>query len=126
MSPSPATVYPGAMTPDAVQKLGGAALVALLISGAIDPHTANRYMITKGGVAALTLAAPTAGADDGLEIEIVSATANAHTVTATGLFVDGAAHVNLATWSANAGGTLRLRAYNGKWYVTTALNVTLS
>ncbi len=126
MSPSPSTVYPGAMTPDAIQKLGGAALVALLVSGAIDPHSANRYVITKAGVAAMTLAAPTAGADDGLEIDIVSTTANAHTVTATGLFVDGAAHVNVATWSANAGGRLKLRAFNGKWYVVAAFNVTMT
>lgn len=126
MSPSPATVYPGALTPDSIQKLGGAALVVLAVSGALDPHTSNRYMITKGGILAETLAAPTAGADDGIEIEIVSATAFAHTLTATGLFVDGAAHVNLASWSVNAGGCLRLRAYNGKWYVTTALNVTMT
>jgi hypothetical protein len=126
MSPSPATVYPGALTPDAIQKLGGAAPVLLTVNGAIDPHSANRYFISKAGVLADTLAAPTSGADDGNEIDIVSGTANAHTVTATGLFVDGAAHVNVATWSANAGGYLRLRAQAGKWYVVAAFNVTMS
>lgn len=121
-----ATINQGVFTPDAIQKLLGAALVAIGASGAIDPHTANRYMITKAGVAALTLAAPTAGADDGLLIEINSATANAHTVTATGLYEDGAGHVNLATFPANIGGYLNLMAYQGKWYVLGVQNVTMS
>ena len=124
--PSPATVYPGVLSSDAIQKLLGGALVPLPASGAIDPHTANRYMITKAGVAALTLAAPTAGADDGLSIQILSSTANAHTLTATGLFEDGAGHVNAATWAANIGGCIELVAYNGKWYVVTLQSVTMS
>lgn len=121
------TVNPGVLTTDAIQKLLAAALVALAASGAIDPHSANRYVITKTGtLAALTLAAPTAGADDGLKIEITSTTAFAHTLTATGLFIDGAGHVNTATWSANAGGTIRLMAYQGKWYVQDLQAVTMS
>lgn len=124
--PSPATVFPGVLTNDAIQKLLAAALVKLAASGAVDPHTANNYIITKAGVAALTLAAPTAGADDGLLLQFTSTTANQHTLTATGLFIDGAGHVNLATWSANAGGSLLLMAYNGKWYVLSAFNVTMS
>lgn len=120
------TVSPGVFTPDAIQKLLAAALVPLPGSGAIDPHTCNRYVITKAGVAALTLAAPTAGADDGLYLMIISATANAHTVTATGLYEDGAGHVNLATFPANIGGCLELMAYQGKWYVLAAYNVTMS
>lgn len=126
MSPSPATVYPGALTNDAIQKLCAAAFVPLAASGALDPHTSNRYVITKAGVAALTLAAPTAGADDGLCIEILSSTANQHTLTATGLFVDGAGHVNSATWSANAGGSLFIVAYQGKWYVQALQAVTMA
>lgn len=123
---SPATVFPGVLTNDSIQKLGRGALQLLSASGAVDPHTANRYVITKAGVAALTLAAPTATLDDGCEMDFLSTTANAHTLTATGLFVDGAAHVNVATWSANAGGFLKLRAYQGKWYVLAAFNVTMS
>jgi len=124
--PSPATVYPGALTNDSIQKLLGAPRVALPASGAIDPHTANRYVITKAGVAALTLAAPTSGADDGLQIDIISQTANQHTVTATGLFVDGAGHLNVATFPANAGGQILLEAYQGKWYVLNVQAVTMS
>jgi hypothetical protein len=126
MSPSPSTVYPGVMTNDAVQKMLAAPLVLIGASGAIDPHSANRYILTKAGVAAMTLAAPTAGADDGLLIEITSSTANAHTVTATGLYEDGAGHVNLATFPGSIGGYLKLMAYNAKWYVLAAFNVTMT
>jgi hypothetical protein len=121
-----ATVYPGVLTNDAIQKLLQGPFVPLPASGAVDPHTANRYIITKAGVAALTLAAPTAVADDGLEIQIVSATAFAHTLTATGLFQDGAGHVNLATFNNQIGAGLLLVAYNGKWIVQTVQNVTMS
>lgn len=124
--PSPAAVYPGVLTNDAIQKFLFGPPVLVSASGAIDPHTSNRYFITKAGVAALTLAAPTAGADDGLCIELMSTTANQHTLTATGLFIDGAGHTNVATWSANAGGSITLQAYNGKWYVISTLNVTMS
>jgi hypothetical protein len=126
MSPSPATVYPGVLTQDAINKLLGGPLVPLFASGAIDPHTAQRYAITKAGVAALTLAAPTAGADDGLVILLVSTTAFAHTLTATGLLNVGTASVNLATFAAFAGAGLTLFAYNGLWYLDSANAITFS
>lgn len=124
--PSPAAVYPGVLSQDAINKILAGPLVPISASGAIDPHSAARYMITKAGVAALTLAAPTPGADDGLPIEITSATANQHTLTATGLYEDGAGHVNAATWPANIGGSLYLMAYQGKWYVLSLQQVTMS
>jgi len=120
------TLNKGAFTDDAVQKLLAGPFVLVAANGAIDPHTANRFLFTKAGVAAMTLAAPTAGVDDGLELQFISTTANAHTVTATGLFVDGAAHVNVATWSSNAGGQLSIVAYQGKWYVQNLQAVTMS
>ena len=123
---SPSAIYPGALTPDAIQKLVAAPFVPLPASGAIDPHTSNRYMITKAGLAALTLAAPSAGADDGLCIEITSASAFAHTLTATGLFQDGAAHVNAATFPAQVGGSIALVAWQGKWYVQALQAVVMS
>jgi hypothetical protein len=126
MSPSPSAIYPGALTPDAIQKLVAAPFALLPASGAIDPHTSNRYMITKAGVAALTLAAPAAGADDGLCIELTSSTAFAHTVTATGLYQDGAAHVNVATFPAQIGGSIALVAWQGKWIVQSLQAVVMS
>jgi hypothetical protein len=98
----------------------------LAVNGAIPPHTAATYVITKAGVLADTLAAPTAGTDDGLEIVITSNTANAHTITATGLFQCGTASVNLATFAANAGAGLTLMAYQGKWNVLASVGITFS
>lgn len=95
-------------------------------SGAVDAHTPGRYIINKAGVAVLTLAAPVAGAEDGLELYIGSGTANAHTLTATGLFQDGAGHVNLATFAAQAGAGIFLMAFNGKWIVTGLVGVTMT
>lgn len=121
------TLQQGTFGQDAVQKLLASGFVALAANGAIDPHTANRYIITKTGtLAALTLGAPTAGSDDGLEMQFVSSTALQHTLTATGLFIDGAGHTNVATWSTNAGGAISLVAYQGKWYVQTLQGVTMS
>lgn len=100
--------------------------VVISASGAIDPHAAQKYVITKAGVAAMTLAAPTAGTDDGLRIQIASETAYAHTVTATGLFQDGSGNVNEATFAAHAGALLELEAYNGKWQIKAELGITMS
>jgi len=99
---------------------------AVSASGAIPPHVGHTYVITKAGVAAMTLAAPTAGTDDGIEIELTSSTAFAHTLTATGLFQCGTAAVNLATFAANAGAGLTLMAYNGKWIVLASVGITFS
>lgn len=98
---------------------------------AVDPHTAGNYVINKAGVDAMTLAAPTAGAisaggDDGKIIELSSNTANAHTLTATGLLETGTASVNLATFAAQKGAGLRLMAYQGKWIVKSSVGITFS
>lgn len=65
----------------------------------------------------MTLAAPTATADDGKIIRILSSTDKAHTVTATGLFQDGGGHTDLATFPALAGASIVLYAFNAKWIV---------
>jgi hypothetical protein len=112
----------------AVSAGGGITIPPALLaaSGAISPHLADDYVITKAGVAAMTLAAPTAGTDDGVIIQISSATANAHTVTATGLLETGSASVNVATFAAFAGAGLTLWAYNAKWIVLSAIGITFS
>lgn len=93
---------------------------------AINPHVESNYVITKAGVDAMTLAAPTATIDDGKVIQIDSTTANAHTLTATGLLNTGAAAVNVATFAAHAGASVRLRAYQGAWYVEAQIGITFS
>lgn len=99
---------------------------AITASGAIPPHAGHFYTVTKAGVAALTLAAPTAGTDDGIEIAITSTTAFAHTLTATGLLQTGTASVNLATFAAQPGAGLTLMAVNGKLNVLAAVGITFS
>jgi hypothetical protein len=94
--------------------------------GALNPNSAGTYVVTKAGVCAMTLAAPTAGVDDGKIVEVVSTTANAHTLTATGLFQCGTAAVNLATFAAQAGASVMLMAYNAKWTVLSNNQITFS
>ena len=100
--------------------------VALAVNGAIPSHVAATYAITKAGVLADTLAAPTVTTDDGLIIVITSDTANAHTLTATGLLDTGSANVNVATFAAFKGAGLTLMAYNGRWKVLAQVGITFS
>lgn len=94
---------------------------------AIPPSTNNAfYLVTKAGVQAMTLAAPVSVIDDGKRITVQSNTANAHTLTATGLFNTGSASVNLATFAAFAGAGVVLEAVRGKWNVISATGITFS
>lgn len=100
-------------------------IAAYSADGAIDVrnHTA---ILTKGSAAAMTLRAPVA-AEDGTEVEIISSTAYAHTITcATIGFNDAGASGDVCTFSAAKGNNLTVVAYNGKWYVTTNINGTLA
>jgi hypothetical protein len=101
--------------------------VLLSGSGAVPAHSAQRYIITLASAASLTLAAPTVTTDDGNTITIISNTAFAHTLTATGLFNSGvSAAVNLATFAAFKGATIVLMAYQGRWDVVSLNGVVMS
>lgn len=91
---------------------------------AVSPHTAT---LTKAGVNAMTLAAPTV-AQEGVIIRVVSQTANAHTITATGLIDDGVTggSKTTATFAAFAGASIELMASNLKWAVISKNTVTVS
>lgn len=97
----------------------------LAADGAI-PVVAGSYVITKPSAAALTLAAPTPGTQDGLTITISSASSFAHVITATGLLQTGSAAATTATFAAFQGAGVTLRAYNGKWQVTSAVATTFA
>lgn len=99
---------------------------ALLAASGAIPVVSGASVITKAGVAALTLAAPVAGTQDGVVLIITSNTAFAHTITATGLFQTGTATVNLATFAAFAGASIWLFAYQGKWNVLSLNAVVLT
>lgn len=95
-------------------------------NGAIS-IVSGSVVLTKAGVAAMTLAAPTA-AQNGTIINVTSATANAHTVTATGLIDDGVTggSKTTATFAAFAGASMTLMAYEGKWHTLALKAVTIS
>jgi hypothetical protein len=101
-------------------------LTALTTNGAVNAHTTANYVITKAGILADTLGAPTATTDDGVMITITSSTAYAHTLTATGLLGTGTASTDKATFAAYAGAGLTLMAYQGIWLVQASVGVTFS
>lgn len=101
-------------------------LVALSANGAINPHQSASYVITKGSLAALTLAAPTVTVDDGVTILVTSNTAFAHTITATGLFQDGGTTTDVATCAVHPGASLLLIAVQGKWNTLYLNAITMS
>jgi hypothetical protein len=82
-----------------------------------DQTTSGRYVITKGSIATITLAAPTAGREDGLALQFLSSTAFAHVVNFGGSLQDGGGHTNSMTFPAQPGAILELVAFNGKWNV---------
>jgi len=97
-------------------------------SGAI-PIVAGTVLITKAGVAAMTLALPiagpaSAGGHDGCVLTIIGVTADAHTVITPAAGINGAD--TTATYAA-AGDIAVFIAYNGGWIVPLApLTATLS
>ncbi|MDE2099260.1 MAG: hypothetical protein KGL39_18545 [Patescibacteria group bacterium] len=85
----------------------------------------GKAFLQAGSAAAMTLAAPTSGTHDGMEITIVALDAFAYTVTTPSNAINGSKHV--ATWTAAIGNSIKLIAYNGVWYSDeTALGVALS
>lgn len=122
-------VAAGTIGQSAPSAFNTSAFVSLLVNGAVpiaNPLVPTIYQINKAGVLADTLAAPVATTDDGKMIQIMSNTANAHTVTATGLYQSGSASVNLATYAAFAGAQMTLMALNAKWVVMSSVGVTFS
>lgn len=85
----------------------------------------GKVILTKAGVAAMTLAAPTATTDDGKILRIVSVTAQAHTVTFPSGKINGGA-LTTATWTAAIGNSMEIIAYQGVWYTISTKGVTIS
>jgi hypothetical protein len=97
---------------------GGGSLSALPGAGTAVPICGKSFINT-AGVDATTLATPVAGdpaagGNDGLSIEIISMTANAHTVTTAANKINGNKHI--ATFPATVGTRIVLTALNGVWY----------
>lgn len=100
-----------------------------ILSGSADAIPAGApgvYVVTTAGVDAMTLAAPPV-AENGNEIIVSSATANAHTLTSTGNLLTGnSGKTGVLTFAAVAGASVTLMAYNGKWIVTSSNAITFT
>ena len=102
--------------------------LAVGASGAITiPAYSQTVVITKAGVAALTLVDPTATTHDGVRLTFISATAQKHTISNAGGsgFNGGGEGSDVAELGGAIGDNLVVEAYQGKWYVISKLNVTL-
>ena len=95
--------------------------------GAVTLKSGTVY-ITKGSAAALTIADPTATTDDGKTLTVVATTAHAHTLSnaAGSGFNAGGASVDVGTFGGAKGDCITITAYQGDWYVTNSINVTLA
>lgn len=97
-------------------------------NGAVTiPNVGSKtVLLTKAGVAAMTLGTPTT-AQNGVRITFIATTANAHTVTcATIGFNAGDEAKDVATFGAAIGNNFSVEAYGGEWYVVgTPVGVTL-
>lgn len=92
--------------------------------GAIAVPTRNtKVHLTKGSAAAMTLAAPSTLADN-VELEVISDTAYAHTVTYTAGVYGDTTSSDVLTFAAKAGASMTLVASGGRWGVKALGNVT--
>ena len=104
----------------------GQTIVTASVDGALSiPNQNTLVLVQKAGVCAMTLAGPTA-AQDGLVLTILSATANAHTVTYTAGFYGDTTSSDVATFAAKVGASMTIQAQGGKWGVVSLANVTLA
>lgn len=104
-------------------------VVAVTANGAISIPSGNTdYYITKAGVAAMTIADPTPTTHDGLTLTFIATTANAHTLdnSAGSGFNAAGAGGDVGTFGGAIGDNIVIKAYQGKWYVVSKVNVTLA
>lgn len=82
-------------------------------------------MLTKAGVGAYTLAAPTSTTHDGYMLCAVSTTANAHVITFASGKINGGSNVTITLGGAIADGVC-MAAYNGVWWTLSGTNFTVA
>ena len=111
--------------------LGRTHIVAITADGAVTIPAYNvHYFFTKAGVAAMTIADPTATTHDGVTLTFIATTANANTLSnaaGSGFFSSGGGTKDIATWGGAIGDGFTIIAYQGKWYIDPrgVTNVTL-
>lgn len=116
----------GGNTQYAIGQFGGIQVSAqvLAATGPLSGRLPGFYVITAAGSAAtITVSAPTAGVDDGLEIEIFSNTNFAHIIAVgAGKMLAGVAAGTQIAFPAFAGAGVYMTAYQGKWLTATGGN----
>lgn len=96
---------------------------AIAASGAL-PVVSSTVVLTKAGVSAMTLAAPSA---DGVVLRVLSYSDNAHTITTVDLLHDGTTGTHdLATFAAFKGASITLVGWGGFWLVAANNGVTIT
>lgn len=101
------------------------AVQAITGDGAITIQT-GMVVLSKGSAAAITIAAPTAGDHDGIEITVVTLTAQAHVITQGTVGFNAKGSSGTVTFTAAIGNAVVLRAYNGNWYAVVKTGVTVA
>jgi hypothetical protein len=87
----------------------------------------NAYVVlSKGSAGAITLAAPTSGTHDGLVIEVIAISAQAHVITGSVDGFNAKGSSGTATFGGAIGYSVRFRANGGHWYVVSKVNVTIA
>ena len=121
--PGDASTAPGFNT-SGIQALGVQEPVQVLSANGAITLGSGVVVITKGSLAAITLAQPIAGSAsaggmDGSQLTITTTTAYAHTITTATNGINGTVHVaTLGSTTPAAGTAVTLTAYNGVWYAT--------
>jgi hypothetical protein len=98
---------------------------AITGDGAITIQNAI-VLLSKAGAGAITIAAPTAGTHDGILIEVITLTAQAHVITSGVEGFNDKGSSGTVTFTAAIGNSVTLRAWNGNWYVVNANGVTVA
>lgn len=129
------TVFPNGVTGDVIGNVTGDVVGNLTggVQRTVQVGSANGaisiksgyVVLTKAGVAAMTLADPTATTDDGNELTVIALTANAHTVTIAGGLNGAGASADVGTFGGAVGDRFSVVAYNGKWY-SSGVNVNVT
>ena len=112
-----ATSFVGPVTGNVTGNVsGGSQRPVVVISGDGAITIADSVVfLTKASAAAITLAAPTAVTHDGMRIDIIAATAQAHVVTVTG--AAGGSGQDVGTFGGAINDSTSLIARNGNWYI---------
>ncbi len=100
--------------------------VTVTADGAIAvPPGDTTYFITKAGVAAMTIVAPTATTHDGIRLTFISTTAQAHTLDMASSGINGGS-ADIGTFGGAAGDGVTIVAYQGHWYEVPGNNKNVS